>query len=111
MGGKIHGRDPMVGSGMMNQPEKLEELQERIDKHERLTRGKPTKSFKEVFDQKMKKHRQQQDEEPEEKDEKEGEEERKKGAIDPLLGLSPGQKPSLANPSKDRRSAKFILKG
>lgn len=100
----------MVGSGMMNQPEKLEELQERIDQHERLTRGKPAKSFKEVFDQKMKKHRQQQDDEPEEKEEQE-EEKNKKGAIDPLLGLSPGQKPSIANPSKDRRSAKFILKG
>src|SRR5262245_45157029 len=105
----------MVGSGMMNTPERLKELSERRDRHERLTSGTPAKTFKEVFEEKMKKVSRKNDDEEKERDkdegEEQGEEEHKDGAIDPLLGLSPGQKPSLANPSKDRRSSKFIVKG
>lgn len=116
MSDKIYGRNPTgAGSGMATTREQLAELQDRRDKHERLTRGAPSKTFGEVFEAKMKKHRRVEEEEKErKKNEGEGEEEQpeeKKGAIDPLLGLSPGQSASIANPSKDRRSAKFIVKG
>ena len=103
----------MVGSGMMNTPERLAELEERRARHERLTRGKATKTFGEIFDEKMARHRKRDGEDEEQREENEaaeGEAE-EKGAKDPLLGLSPGQQPALANPSKDRRSAKFIVKG
>jgi hypothetical protein len=102
----------MVGSGMLNTPERLKELEERKAKHERLTRGKVTRTFGEIFDEKMGRGKKRQDEEPEEKEaEPEVKVEEEKGAKDPLLGLTPGQKPAIANPSKDRRSAKFIVKG
>jgi hypothetical protein len=107
---KIHGRNHMVGSGQMNQPERIEALETRRAQHERLTRGKPSKPFSELLDEKLKKRRQQEEGEGDEKDENEKEDE-KKGAIDPHLGLVPGQSTSIANRAKGRRSGKVIVKG
>jgi hypothetical protein len=103
---RIQARDFFVGSGMMNTPEKLEELQDARARHERLTRGKPSKPFKDLLEQKMKQGRGDQDEQPEEQKPEE-----KEGAKDPLLSLSPAQKPAIANRAKGRRSGQVIVKG
>lgn len=100
---RIYGRNHLVGSGAMNHPDRLEELEELRAKHERLTRGKPVKAFGDLLDEKMKKHAKPEDEE-EKKDEP-------KGARDPLLGLNPGQDVELAKGSKGRRAGKVIVKG
>lgn len=109
---KIHGRNFMIGSGQMNQPERIEALETRRAQHERLTRGKPAKPFGEVLDEKLKRRnkRDQDGDEPKQGDQ-ESEEQPKKGARDPHLGLTPSQKPSIANPAQGRRSGKVIVKG
>lgn len=99
----------MIGSGQMNQPERIEELELRRAQHERITRGKPAKPFSELLDEKLKKRREQEQGKDEKEDERE--EEQKDGAIDPHMGLVPGQSSAIANPSKGRRSAKVIVKG
>lgn len=105
---KIYGRNHLVGSGQMNHPDRIETLEARRAQHERLTRGKPVKPFRELLDEKMKRRR---DREEERKDEDDaGEEEQRKGAIDPHLGLLPAQT-GIANRTKGRRSGKVILKG
>jgi hypothetical protein len=106
---KIHGRNHLIGSGQMNQPERLEALEARRAQHERLTRGKPAKPFSELLDEKLKKRRRE--ERGDEDEEKENEEEEEKGAKDPHLGLVPGQSSSIANRGKGRRSGKVIVKG
>src|SRR5215831_17280740 len=106
---KIHGRNHLIGSGQMNQPERIEALEARRAQHERLTRGKPTKPFSELLDEKMNKHnREEKGEGSEDETEDEAEE---KGAKDPHLGLVPGQSSAIANPAKGRRSGKVIVKG
>lgn len=105
---RIHGRNHLVGSGAMNHPDRLEELEEIRAKHERVTRGKPAKAFGELLDEKLKQRSKGQGED---KEEKEGEEPEEKGAKDPLLGLSVAQAPAIANRGKGRRSGKVIVKG
>ena len=112
----IDGRNHLVGSGQMNHPERLEALEDARARHERLTRGKPVRPFREIFDEKMKKvtRRNEDDREGEERGEREADEDLLEvGAIDPHLGLAVGQKPELANRPKNggRRSAKVILRG
>lgn len=102
MSGKIEKRRSWTGSGMMNTPDKLEELDERRAYHERITRGKPQKPFSQVLHEKM--HPDEQKPEPDEQPPE-------KGAIDPHMGLSPGQSPDLARSGKGRRAGRVIVKG
>jgi hypothetical protein len=90
------------GSGMMNSPEQLKELEERRDAHARIIRGKPKVAFGDLLKKKMK----PEDEKPEEEEEEEAEE----GGKDPLLGLSPQQDPDLGR-GKKGRAGKVIVKG
>lgn len=109
--GRIHGRNHLVGSGQMNQPERIEELELRRAKHERVTRGKPAKAFGELLDEKLRKRSSKDSRRDRGGGEEDHEEEAKDGAIDPLLGLVPGQSTEIANPSGGRRSGKVIVKG
>lgn len=93
-----------IGSGNNADPEAIEELQERRDKHERLTRGKPVRAFGSVLKDRMKKLRGDQPEE-------EAEDENKRGARDPLLGLDPNQDSAIANRPEGKRAGKVIVKG
>lgn len=106
MSKRIVGRYGMEsGSGMMNTPEQLQELEERRAEHAKATKGKPKVAFGELLAKKLK---------PEgDEDEKEGEESEEPeedGARDPLLGLSPQQDPDLGR-GKKGRAGKVILKG
>jgi hypothetical protein len=106
---KIHARNHLVGSGQMNHPDRLEELELRRAQHERATRGKPAKPFKDLLDEKMKKQRQK-DQGGQGEENKDDADDKQKGAIDPHMGLQVAQKPSIANKS-GRRSGKVIVKG
>lgn len=99
--GRIDTRPRRVGTGDMEEPEYLDELEVRRAKHDRLTRGKPAKPFSSVLRAQM------YGDEPEEEEAREPPE---PGAIDPHLGLDPRQDASLAS-SKGHRSAKVIIKG
>lgn len=81
-----------LGSPDTTDPEKIEELRQRVDKHARLTSKKTGSVFSDVLKKRMKKLRGEDDEE-----EKEPEEEGEKEA---LLALHPGQQPGLANKKK-----------
>lgn len=97
---RITRRQYRVGSGDNADPEAIEELERRRDKHERLTRGKPAQTFAQVLKTRRDRDR------PEEEEE----EAPKKGAIEPHLGLAPTQDASLTNAGA-LRSAKVIVKG
>jgi len=99
---KIHPRQNFGGTGMMNSPEYLEELEARRAQHARLIAGKPVRTFGEILHEKM--HGKP--------DSPEGEEEEtpEKGAKDPHLGLSPAQSPDLAAGGKGRRAGRVIVK-
>ena len=95
MSRRIDAQPYRLGSPDSTDPEKIEELRQRVDKHARLTSKKTGAVFSEVLKQRMKKLRGEDDEE--EKDGEEGEEEGEKEA---LLALHPGQQPGLANKKK-----------
>ena len=92
---RVEGRPSRLGSPDTTDPEKIEELRARVDKHTRLTGKKTGAVFSEVLKQRMKKLRGEDDDD----DEKEGEEE-EQGEKEALLALHPGQQPSLANKKK-----------
>ena len=98
---RIETRPYRVGSGGATEPEAFEDLEVRREKHERLTRGKPAKSFKQILKERMYGEDEEQDPSPPEPS---------SGAIEPYLGLDPRQDAQLAN-QKGRRSAKVIIKG
>jgi hypothetical protein len=88
-------------AGDATDPGSLDDLQARAAKHERLTRGKPVKAFKDVLKKKM---RGDDAEEEEKKDEQP--EEEQKGQKAPLLGLDPNQPSHIAS-----AKTKVIVKG
>lgn len=87
-------------AGEATDPEAIEELQARVEKHDRLTRGKPVKAFKDVLKKKMR------GEEPEEEEKKDDEQGDQKGQKPPLLGLDPNQPSHIAS-----AKTKVIVKG
>ncbi|MEL6189114.1 MAG: hypothetical protein AAFU79_31215 [Myxococcota bacterium] len=97
---RIETRPYRVGAGDTTDPEHLDELQVRREKHERMTRGKPERTFAAVLRDRMRGG--SDEEEPPTP-------EASPGAIEPHLGLDPRQNPSLAN--GQGRAAKVILKG
>jgi hypothetical protein len=101
MAGRIDPRTYRLGTGENADPDAIEDLRARVEKHERLTRGKPAKAFKEVLKRKM-------SGEPEEDAENQDQEqpEQQKGQKAPLLGLDPGQDSKIA-----KKGAKVIVKG
>lgn len=94
------------GSGMMNTPEQLQELEERREAHAKATRGKPKVAFGELLAKKLKPEGDAEGEAEDEAPEQEEEE----GAQGPLLGLSPQQDPDLGR-GKKGRAGKVIVKG
>ena len=104
MSRRIQPRPYRVGTGENGEPEAIEELLNRREKHERLTRGAPSRAFGEV----LKNRRAALRGESKEPDEEEAAE---TGARDPLLGLVPGQNSTLVNRPSGRRSGQVILKG
>jgi hypothetical protein len=92
---RIDARMPRLGSPDSSDPEKIEELRQRVDKHERLTAKKTGAVFSEVLKQRMKRLRGEDDEE-----EKEEQGEEEESDNEPLLALHPGQAPGLANKKK-----------
>ena len=92
---RVEGRMSRLGSPDTTDPEKIEELQQRVDKHTRLTGKKTGAVFSDVLKKRMKKLRGEDDEE-----EKEDGEEEEGGEKEALLALHPGQQPSLANKKK-----------
>ncbi len=103
MSKKIVGRYGLEsGSGMMNTPEHLEELEERRAEHAKVTRGKAKVAFADLLKKKLNPEGEDEEEEPEEEEEA--------GGRDPLLGLSPQQDPDLGR-GKKGRAGKVIVKG
>ncbi|MBI4819367.1 MAG: hypothetical protein HY791_24060 [Deltaproteobacteria bacterium] len=98
MADRIEKRQTFAGTGMMNSPEALAELQERKELHARLIQGKAERTFDEIFEEKLHGKPQLETTEP------------VKGAIEPLLGLAPSQSADLAT-SKKGRSGRVIIKG
>lgn len=101
MNRRIDRRQWRIGAGDNSDPEAIDELNKRLEKHERLTRGKPARGFAQVL-----KDRRDRDK-PEEE---EVEEAPKKGAIEPHMGLSPTQDSAIANRGGGR-AGKVIVKG
>ncbi|MBI2375902.1 MAG: hypothetical protein HYV07_18055 [Deltaproteobacteria bacterium] len=99
MADRIEKRHTWAGTGMMNTPEALSELEQRKELHERLIQGKGPRTFDEIFEEKL--HG---------KPEPEQVEEETKGAIEPLLGLAPSQSAALAT-GKKGRAGRVIIKG
>lgn len=101
MGGRIDPRSYRLGTGENADPDAIEDLRNRVEKHERLTRGQPKKPFKEILKRKM-------SGEPEDEDPPEdaAEDQPQKGGKTPLLGLDPGQDAKIA-----KKGAKVIVKG
>lgn len=89
------GSDPSTGD-----PESLDDLQIRREKHERITRGKPERPFSKVLADRMRGGPEPAPEPPAPPP---------RGAIEPHLGLTPQQDRRLA--SGQTRSAKVIVKG
>ena len=102
MSRRIQPRRWRLGSDGGVGPEDIEALEERHDRHARLTQ-RPARSFGEVLQARVKSDRP----EPEEPEDIEG----SAGARDPLLGLSPRQSVDLANSTPGRRSGRVIVKG
>lgn len=100
---RIDPRPHRIGAGQTTiDPENLEDLQLRRERHERLTRGEPKQPFAKVLATRMR------DGEPEPEPERPAVPD--KGAIDPHLGLAPQQDRQLAS-GRRTRSAKVIVKG
>lgn len=101
---KIERRQNFGGTGMMNSPEYLQDLQERRELHARLIAGKPERTFGEILHEKL--HGK-----PEGAPDGEEDDTPTRGAKDPHLGLSPTQSPDLAQSGKGRRAGRVIVKG
>ena len=101
---RINPRRWRVGSDGGLEPEDIEALEHRREKHARLTQ-RPARPFGEVLKDRLKADR------PEADDEQSLEDDNTAGARDPLLGLDPNQNASLANPGAGRRSGRVIVKG
>lgn len=99
---RIQPRRWRVGSDGGLEPEDIEALDHRREKHERLTQ-RPSRAFGEVLRERLKADRP--DPEPQE------EEGSDQGARDPLLGLDPNQNAGIANSGAGRRSGRVIVKG
>ena len=93
----------------MNQPERLEALDLRIARHERLTRGLPKKAFKDVLAERLAHGREKDEANRRSEQESRGQDEEEPGAREALIGLSPGQDAMVTGST--RRSAKVIVKG
>ena len=101
MGDRIEKRRTFAGTGMLAQPEYLEELEARRARHARLIAGKPERSFQEWLDEKMYGPRVAAipaDPAP-------------PGAIEPHLGLAPTQDRAIVTSGRGRRSGRVIVKG
>jgi predicted KAP-like P-loop ATPase len=94
---RIDARPNRLGSPDTTDPEKIEELQQRVDKHTRLTAKKTGAVFSDVLKKRMKKLRGEDEDEDEDGAE---EEEQQQGGKEALLALHPGQQASLANKKK-----------
>lgn len=105
MSRRIEPRRQRVGSGHQNEPEAIAALEERREKHERVTRGKPARAFGEVLNQRLR-GAEAEVEAPVEEEARPA-----RGARDPLLGLDPNQDASLANRPAGKRSGRVIVKG
>jgi hypothetical protein len=95
---RIDAQPYRLGSPESADPEKIDELRARVDKHTRLTSKKTGAVFSEVLKKRMKKLRGE-DDEDENAEGGEGEQEQQ-GEKEPLLALHPGQKADLANKKK-----------
>lgn len=94
---RIELRRQRVGSHDSSDPDNVRDLQDRVEKHERLTRGKPKQTFKAVLERRRR--------------EDGSEEEREEPADrEALLGYTPHQAKQLKPGPSVRRSAKVILK-
>ena len=102
MSRRIQPRRWRVGSDGGVDPEDIEALEQRRDKHERLTQ-RPARAFGDVLRDRMKADRPDAEEADDPDD--------PKGARDPLLGLDPNQNAGIANPAAGRRSGRVIVKG
>ncbi len=102
MSRRIDARPGKIGSGNFTDPEYIEELETRRAKHARITAAKPVRTFGEVLRAKKRALYGEDEEEPKE--------DHGEGAIDPHMGLTPGQDAKIANRS-GARSAKVIVKG
>jgi hypothetical protein len=105
MSRRIEARPSKVGAGEGADPEAIADLEARREKHERLTRGKPVRTFGEVLRARLGPTS------TEDPAADATEPKPEKGAKDPLLGLDPGQDASLANRPAGRRSGRVIVKG
>ncbi len=100
MSRRIEPRPSRVGEGDGgSDPDHIRDLEERVERHERVTRGKPRVSFRAVLT-----HKRKRDEAPSETPEDEG-------PVDAWLGYSPGQAAQLGPTRSERRSGKVIFKG
>ncbi len=95
---RIEARPQRLGSPDTTDPEKIEELRQRVDHHARLTGKKTGAVFSDVLKKKQRRLRgEDEDEDAEKQDqEQEGQGEKKEA----LLALHPGQSASLANKKK-----------
>lgn len=98
---RIDRRRDWNGAGGLAEPDYIEKLQERREKHARLIAGKPERSFAAILHEKIYGPPPEPVEEPA----------REPGAIEPHLGLSPAQDSAIVPKSKGRRSARVIVKG
>ncbi|MEL7370819.1 MAG: hypothetical protein AAFN74_18000 [Myxococcota bacterium] len=102
MSRRIQARRWQVGSEGGLDPEDIEALEQRREKHARMMQ-KPARPFGEILRDRIKADSPEQEEE--------SEAEADKGAKDPLLGLAPNQNAKLANTTTGRRSGRVIVKG
>ena len=92
-----------MGSDGGLEPEDIEALEQRREKHDRLTQ-RPGRKFGEVLNDRLKAASSKADEDDDSRADT-------AGARDPLLGLDPNQNARLANPAAGRRSGRVIVKG
>ena len=103
MSRRISPRRWRVGSDGGLDPEDVDALEQRREKHERMMQ-RPARAFGDVLKDRLKADRP-------ETDEQDGDDKEEPGARDPLLGLDPNQNARLANRSSGRRSGRVIVKG
>ncbi|MEM7674950.1 MAG: hypothetical protein AAF449_03000 [Myxococcota bacterium] len=102
MSRRIQARRWQVGSEGSPEPDDIEALEQRREKHARMMQ-RPARSFGEVLRDRVKADKPDADEE--------AQADENKGAKDPLLGLAPNQNAKLANTTPGRRSGRVIVKG
>jgi len=99
---RIERRRDWNGAGGLAEPDYLERLQERRDIHARLIAGKPERTFAAILHEKIYGPPLAEPTEAAPRD---------AGAIDPHLGLSPGQNSDMLVRGKGHRSGRVIVKG